>query len=206
MPVSGQQLQLDPGGLQTIGERHQLGGVTCGPLELVHGEEDRLSGRGRLDVAAQRERGLKLGTHLDAGGDLLGEDPGAPGGAQSHELAVEFLALGGAARVPDPDRRRGRADLCGRHRRQRLPGCAGPTSGRDGYLEEVAQRGHQDEPGGVVLGRDLPAPGAARRGRHHLTCRAVVRLDGIGRLIRGQFHPASLAEPSRRTIGFCEEF
>jgi hypothetical protein len=48
----GQQLQLDPGGLQAASQRHQFGGVARGPLELVHGEDDRLGGRGRLDIAA----------------------------------------------------------------------------------------------------------------------------------------------------------
>lgn len=62
------------------------------------------SGGGLLDVAGELERVLHLGADLDAGADLLGEDPLALRGLQGRGLAGEFLLGGRAAGVPDPDR------------------------------------------------------------------------------------------------------
>ena len=98
-----QELQLDPGGLQGAGQGHQLGGVAGKPLHLVHGQDHGLARRDVLDVPAQPERLPELRPDPDAGGDLLGEDPGAPGLLQRGQLAGQLLPRGGAAGVPDPD-------------------------------------------------------------------------------------------------------
>jgi hypothetical protein len=85
--------------LQGSGEGHQLGGVAGEPLDLVDGDDDVLAGGGLLDVAGQLQCGFELGADLDAGADLLREDPPAPGCFERCDLATWFLPGGGAARV-----------------------------------------------------------------------------------------------------------
>ena len=69
-----------------------------------------------------------------------GEIPKAAGRSRSIRLCSpatsgRALTLGGAARVPDPDRRRGRPHLSGRDRRQRLPVEPRPPPGRHRNLQ-----------------------------------------------------------------------
>ena len=63
----------------------------------------RLVRGGLLDVAGELERVLQLGAALDAGADLLGEDPLPLRGLQGRGLAGEFLPGGRAAGVTDPE-------------------------------------------------------------------------------------------------------
>ncbi|WET82551.1 hypothetical protein P3102_15750 [Amycolatopsis sp. QT-25] len=72
---AGEQLQLNAADLEVARERHQLGGVTRGAFQLVHGRNHRLLGRGVLDLAGQHERLIELGPDLDPAGNLLREQP-----------------------------------------------------------------------------------------------------------------------------------
>jgi hypothetical protein len=61
--------------LQGSSEGHQLGGVAGEPLDLVDCEDDVLARGGLLDAAGQLQGSFELGADLDAGADLLREDP-----------------------------------------------------------------------------------------------------------------------------------
>jgi len=74
--------------LQGSGEGHQLGAGAGEPLDLVDGEDDVLARGGLLDVAGQLQGGFELGADLDAGADLLREDPLAPGCFERGDLAA----------------------------------------------------------------------------------------------------------------------
>jgi len=114
------------------------------------------SGGGLLDVARQGEGFLELGPDFDPAADLLGEDALAVGAFQGVDLEVQLLLRGRAARVADPDRGGGRRRLGGADRRARLPRRSGAAVGGDGDGQFLAQRGHEDEAGGVVFRGDYP--------------------------------------------------
>jgi hypothetical protein len=97
---SGEECELNAGGLELGGEGHQLGGVAGEALELVDGEDGLLVGGGPLDVVRQLECLLQLRPRLHPRGDLLGEDALAVGEGERVELALEFLLRGRAAAKP----------------------------------------------------------------------------------------------------------
>ncbi|GAA1801922.1 hypothetical protein GCM10009735_38080 [Actinomadura chokoriensis] len=143
-------------------------------VELLWGH----AGHGRVFVLDQIVNlptefcaGLKLGTHLDTGGDLLREGPGAPGGAQRHEPAVEFVAP--VERSTRPIRSGSAAgDLGGGHRRRRPALRAGSAPGRDGHLEWVGRcgPGRQPGPSGRASGRTALSGGKAAFSRLQARC------------------------------------
>src|SRR6266852_9409991 len=162
-PVSGPVSSSSwmPPGLQGRRQAHELGGVAGQALHLVGGEGDRLAGGGLLDVARQGEGFLELGPDFDPAADLLGEDALAVGALQGVDLDLQLLLRGRAARVADPDRGGGRLRLGGGDRRAGLPRRSGAAVGGGGDGQFLAQRGHEDEAGGVVFRGDFARSGAA---------------------------------------------
>jgi hypothetical protein len=90
------------------------------------------------------------GRTFDPAADLLGEDALAVGALQGVDLDLQLLLRGRTARVADPDRGGGQLRLGGGDRRARLPRRSGAAVGGDGDGQFLAQRGHEDEAGGVV--------------------------------------------------------
>ena len=157
------------------------------------GEGDRLIGGGLLDIARQGEGFLELGPDLDPAADLLGEDALAVGALQSVDLDPQLLLHGRAARVADPDRDGGRLRPGGGDRRARLPRRSWAAVGGDGDGQFLAQRGHQDESGGVVSRGDFARPGAAGAAGRRLALGARMALDRARR-------PDRVSAPCRKSL------
>lgn len=173
---AGEELQLDLGVAQFLGDLEEFQGAAAEPLHLVHHEGHPRPQRAVL--AGRRQGRLHFGALADPGADPFLEKPVYAGGFEGVDLGLDLLRPAGDAGVREPDLHRH-----GRRRellhRQGLPGGAGMAYGRGGDVQLGAERGDELEARGVVLERDLAGGGAAGRARRGLAVghRAGVRLD-----------------------------
>lgn len=115
--------------------------------------------------------------------DLLGEDRVAPGFRQGVVPALELLLGGTAPGVTHSRGLRGGLGHSGVDGRPHLPRAAWATVGGGADFERRAEPRDEHEAGGVVLGGDLAAAGAAGASGGHLTRGAVELFEGDGRFI-----------------------
>nr|WP_237418326.1 hypothetical protein [Actinomadura rayongensis] len=91
-------------GGHVVGERGEFGGVAAEPFHLMDSEDDAAVRGVGLDLPGGGQGLLELGSDLEAGGDLLGEDlvAGDAVGGQRVESGLEFLGEGFRPPTPTP--------------------------------------------------------------------------------------------------------
>ncbi len=126
---------------------------------LVHDQGDRDTGGAQ--PPGQRNGAVQFRASDRTGGGLLREHPAHTGRPQGVELGIERLTDSRRAGVTDPHMpgllRSGRSRA-----RQFDPHRCGLAQRRSRDGERFGERGHQTEPGGVVLDGDLALAGPAR--------------------------------------------